>query len=330
MAYNHTTGDGERIFSPLYADVWDTTLKHLNGAAVKVYIALLMHTTQQDRTWFMSIDEIAADAGVGRSAASAGKDKLIEVGLIEQSWRYRDEAGDYHLTDTRPPPRMQGKNVYKVNVKPRATGSENQNHEGGHRVRKSDSIGSENQTLVGSENQTQTITPTPEPPTEPLSPLTPQGGTTGGELDVIESIPVPEKPTGRIKYPPEFNALWDAYPKRTGSKKRAYAQYQKAVKRVSYEELRTAIHALSEWVRRNHKDPKYVVDAERWFRDDRWDDELIDEQARQNSPRRTNTVEAWLGIPEGALGGQGTFGGFDTLRDNTIDGQVIDQRELGR
>lgn len=138
------------------------------------------------------------------------------------------------------------------------------------------------------------------------------------------------KPTVRIKYPPEFNALWNMYPKRTGSKKRAYAQYQKALKRVSYEELQTAIHDLSDWVKRNHKDPKYVVDAERWFRDDRWDDELIDEQPHQNAPRRPNTMEAWLGIPEGTLGQQGTFGGFDALRDNTIDGQVIDQKELGR
>lgn len=198
MAYNHTTGDGERIFSPLYADVWETTLKHLNGSAVKVYIALLMHTTQQNRTWFMSIDEIAEDAGVGRTAAAKGKDKLIEMGLVEQSWRYRDEAGDYHLTDTRPPPRLQGKNVYKVNVKPASVDAGNREVED-NRCQKTDSIDAGKRHLVDAGKRQQTIAPTTQPPTEPLSPLTPQGGTTGGELAIIESISVPEKPVPKKK-----------------------------------------------------------------------------------------------------------------------------------
>lgn len=197
MAYNHETSDGERIFSPLYADVWDTTLKHLNGSAVKVYIALLMHTTQQDRTWFMSIDEIAEDAGISRSAASDGKNKLVEVGLIQQRWRYRDEAGNYHLAIKRPPPRLQGKNVYTVKVKPVSVDAENQ-QEDANRVRNSTPIESENRHLVDAEIQHQTITPTTQPPREPLSPLTPQGGNDnqpGNEIDIFDATVVDDQPT---------------------------------------------------------------------------------------------------------------------------------------
>lgn len=167
MAYNYTTGDGDRIFAPVFADVWETHLKKMNGSDVKVYVALLLHTTQHDRTWFMSIDEISEDAGVSRDTARLSKDRLVGSGLFEQSWRYRDEAGDYHLTDTRPPPRMQAKNVYKVNVKAASVDAENKSGEVS-RGRKSASIDAGNKHLVGADNQQQTRTPTTQPPTEPL------------------------------------------------------------------------------------------------------------------------------------------------------------------
>ena len=256
MAYNYTTGDGERIFSPLYADVWETTLKHLNGSAVKVYIALLMHTTQQDRTWYMSVDEIAADAGVSRGAAFDGKDKLIEVGLVEQSWRYRDEAGDYHLTDTRPPPRMQGKNVYRVSVKPRTAGSENQNHEGVHRVQKSDSIGSENQTLVGSENQTQNITPTPEPPTEPpTEPLSPQGGSSGDERDDFSG---------------DFKEFWEAYPRKKGTKKDVEKIFNRVAEDAGPEALILGAKNFAAECKKNNTQDRYICYPSTFLNQGRW------------------------------------------------------------
>lgn len=166
MPYNYTTGDGDRIFAPVFADVWETHLKKMNGSDVKVYVALLLHTTQHDRTWFMSIDELAEDAGVGRDTARLAKDRLVDAGLFHQSWRYKGEAGDYHLTDTRPPPRMQAKNVYKVNV--RATGVDDENKpDKASRCRKSASIDAENKQHVDAENKQQTITPTTQPPPEP-------------------------------------------------------------------------------------------------------------------------------------------------------------------
>lgn len=210
MAYNHHTGDGDRIFAPVFADVWDVHLKKMNGSDVKVYVALLLHTTQHDRTWFMSIDELSEDAGVSRDTARLSKDRLVESGLFEQSWRYRDEAGDYHLTDTRPPPRMQAKNVYKVNVK--ATGVDAENKRGEvSRGRKSASIDAGNKHLVDADNQQQTRTPTTQPPTEPLSPLPPKGEAAGAPAEPKDSKTEPHQLPQN--WQPD-NKLWEAMSKK--------------------------------------------------------------------------------------------------------------------
>lgn len=255
MAYNHTTGDGERIFSPVYADVWETNLKNMNGADVKVYIALLMHTTQHDRTWFMSIDEMAEDAGVSRSTAAAAKDRLVDAGLFTQAWRYRNEAGDYHLTDTRPPPRMQGKNVYKVNVKPTFVESEN-HHDSGDRVRKSESIESENRTLVESENRNPTRAPSPEPPTR--APL--MHGSSESET---------AKPS-RNDYPDAFNEFWFAYPKAgRNAKKPAFKAWQKAVKTTDPSVI---LSGAKRYAADPNRSDAFTKWAQGWLNDGRWED----------------------------------------------------------
>ena len=289
MSYNHETSDGERIFSPLYADVWDTTLKHLKGSAVKVYIALLMHTTQQDRTWFMSIDEIAEDAGISRSAASDGKNKLVEVGLIQQRWRYRDEAGNYHLAIKRPPPRLQGKNVYTVKVKPVSVDAENQ-QEDANRVRNSTSIESENQHLVESEIQHQTITPTPEPPTEPLPPLIPQGGDDHPSAD-------------------RFDEFWEVVPKKVG-KQAAKRAWMKAIKKADPSVI---IAGMKRYRDDPNRSDAFTKNPQGWLNDGRWEDDPL---PSRNAPS-TNTAEAWLGITHQPQ----SFG-------SVLDGEVIDQREL--
>lgn len=104
-SYSHKTGDGERIFAPVFANVWENSLRGLSDGSVKVYVALLMHTTVRDRTRFLSIEEMATDAGVSVSTAKRAKDELIKAGLINQRWRVKDDDGEFRVVDHRPPPK---------------------------------------------------------------------------------------------------------------------------------------------------------------------------------------------------------------------------------
>lgn len=304
MAYNHHTGDGDRIFAPIFADVWESDLKKMNGSDVKVYVALLLHTTQHDRTWFMSIDEMAEDAGVGRSTAAAAKDRLVESGLICQTWRYRDEAGDYHLTDTRPPPRLQGKNVYKVNVRPQYVESENRTH-GSDRVQKSEPIESENRTLVESENRKQTRTPSPEPPPEPLSPLAPQGadGASAAEGDPAMA---------------RFQEFYDVYDRK---KKRPDAEraWKKAVKKADPQVIIDAAVVFIESQKATNKHPQYTPFPATWLNGEQWNDEIDFPASGQHQGRSTNDLGDWL-PPSRPTTAQLTYDA-DLLNANVIDHQ---------
>ena len=277
MAYNHTTGDGDRIFSPMYADVWEENLKGMNGSDVKVYIALLMHTTQHDRTWFMSIDELAEDAGVSRSTASAAKDRLVESGLVVQAWRYRDEAGDYHLTDTRPPPRLQGKNVYKVNVRP-----------GADRVRKSEPIESENRNLVESENRNQTIAPSPQPPPEPLSPLAPQGAddaSVAEEGAQAQPSLLPETTTPAApSLTDEFDTWWQQVPRKK-AKADARKAFKAARKKATLQQLVDGLEASMRQWQAEGRDVSKIPYPATWLRAESWLDEHDQWQAPQQQRR---------------------------------------------
>ena len=290
MAYSYSTGDGDRIFAPVFADVWDTHLKHMTGSAVKVYVALLLHTTQHDRTWFMSIDEIAEDAGVSRDTARVSKDRLIEAGLFEQSWRYRDDAGDYHLTDTRPPPRLQAKNVYKVNVRAAAVDAENQSGVE-PRGRKSASIEAENQHLVDAENQQQTITPSPEPPPEPSSPLTPRGA---DDASVAEAD-APRADDLEV----EFTQWWSIVPRKK-AKGDARKAFKAARKLASLDELTEGmIRSRRRWEAEGRDASKIPYPAT-WLRAESWADEDDDWSTPARPAAQGNTLGAWLGTQAGS------------------------------
>lgn len=296
MSYSEITNDGERMFSPVYHDVWQRQLKYMNGADVKVYFALLAHTTQKDRTWFMSIQELAEDAGVSPSTASAAKDRLVEAGLIRQSWRYRDEAGDYRLTDTRPPPRMQGKNVYTVSVYPGNVDTENRDHASTPRPRKSEPIDSDNRSLVGSENRKQTVAPSPEPPPEPLSPLTPKGddGASTAKDEPESASKTAKKIRTRHEYPPEFEEFWKMWPNQRGqSKFEVSKKFATALKAADAE-------TILEGARRFADDPNlnvsYCPAPTTWLNNRRWEAGPLPARSKPAAAADKNSREAW-GLP---------------------------------
>lgn len=324
MSYNFTNGDGERIFSPVYADVWDLVLKGMTGGAVKVYLALLMHTTQQDRTWYMSLDEIAEDAGVSRSTAADAKDRLIEAGLIVQAYRFKGNDGEYHIAEFLPSVQTRAKSLYKVNVRPPSARSENRTN-----------TRSENRTNARSENRTSTRSPYPGAPTpdKPSPPSPPEGVGSNEEPEVWENlslpIPVPDTnaPTGsparpeipdetpgpvtapdrgeadtspapapspaprpgegRVpdKYTPEFEDWWSRYPKRAG-KRDAFKAWWKVVRTLSPTELNAHTDRYAAWVAAGGvSEVKYVPAGSKWLNGERWLDEL-------EAPKGTNAARA--------------------------------------
>jgi uncharacterized protein YdaU (DUF1376 family) len=67
-----------------------------------------------------------------------------------------------------------------------------------------------------------------------------------------------------------FEQFWKTFPRHEGSKAKAKEQYEKALQKVSHEELLGAVNRLVA----SKPDPKYIKHAERWLRDERWNDEI--------------------------------------------------------
>lgn len=84
------------------------------------------------------------------------------------------------------------------------------------------------------------------------------------------------------QYTAEFDAWWSLYPRKIG-KRKAFAEFQRAKKRVGLEQLTAGVKAYAASVR--GKDPQYIVYAERWLSSGRYDDDLKGEsQDGQPSP----------------------------------------------
>lgn len=151
----------------------------------------------------------------------------------------------------------------------------------------------------------------------------------GSNVDhLTQSEPKPEPKENLIDHSgnDRFDEFWSVVPKKVG-KRAAERAWEKAIKNTSPD-------VIIEGMKRYRDDPNrsdaFTKNPQGWLNDGRWMDDPLPARGEERAPRRSNTMEAWLGIPEGTLDQQEAFGGFDALRDNTIDGQVIDQKELGR
>jgi hypothetical protein len=79
------------------------------------------------------------------------------------------------------------------------------------------------------------------------------------------------------KYTPEFCEFWKAYPARNGKKvgkAEAFKEYKIAIKLVSHSELLTAIKSQTESAKHDDDYSRFVVDACRWLKRRRWEDEI--------------------------------------------------------
>lgn len=93
----------------------------------------------------------------------------------------------------------------------------------------------------------------------------------------------------RNSYPESFETWWKIWPKRTSNKKSAYRQWVKAVDRIHVDDLNARTRNLRAFIDAGHQEVRFIKDAERWLRDDHWDDVL---EVPQNRPQQHGGVPA--------------------------------------
>ncbi|MGV3159842.1 hypothetical protein ACEE23_01905 [Corynebacterium sp. 32222D000AT] len=107
------------------------------------------------------------------------------------------------------------------------------------------------------------------------------------------------------KYPADFEDWWHLYPRKQG-KRKALAEWRRATKRVSQQELNAKTQRFADFHATQGTDKQYIPLPTTWLARDGWDDELISHNPQP--AQDTNTLNAWLGVPDNA---------------NIIEGEVV-------
>lgn len=225
-------GDVPRVMIPLAM-----AQQPCGAPATRAYTALAYRADNTSGLVDSTLEQIAQDAGMSRTQAAAGVAALIKAGWIEQVRQGNSRRS----------------NKYRMRATPVLDSAEIRmvNHPEIRTV----------QTAGPSGNPDQTIRKSGPPLVSSLlSPTT--SPASGGVGDDAKTSKTPE-------YTAEFEAFWNAYPKRNGQrvgKKAAGREWTKALKSTTAEHLMAAV-------------AKYAVtcngfpkDAERFLRDEIWAD----------------------------------------------------------
>ena len=91
-------------------------------------------------------------------------------------------------------------------------------------------------------------------------------------------------------YSPEFERLWQAYPRKTG-KGAAWAAWQRIRQRPDIETLVSALTAQSRSVKWTEEDGRFIPHPATWLNQRRWDDDLF--SAPPSAPPPDPTKRSW-------------------------------------
>ena len=151
-----------------------------------------------------------------------------------------------------------------------------------------------------------------------------------GEVTTLPEPPVPASDaTGQTKpkrttYPQAFNAWWSAYPKhKNGSKKSAYAEWQRATKIIDA----TDLHRLTEAYAANPgvSSVDYCPDAHRWLRGRRWETVTeTDHRVTDSHQQPRETIADWGASPQAADYFGLPWGDTPTETATYVDAEVVD------
>ena len=128
----------------------------------------------------------------------------------------------------------------------------------------------------------------------------------------------------RDSYPPAFHAWWSAYPKhRNGSKKSAYAEWQRATKIIDA----TDLHRLTEAYAANPgvSSVDYCPDAHRWLKGRRWETVTeTDHRVTDRHQQPRETIADWGASPQAADYFGLPWGDTPTDTANYVDAEIVD------
>jgi hypothetical protein len=90
----------------------------------------------------------------------------------------------------------------------------------------------------------------------------------------------------RISYPPEFENLEKKYPRRDGSKEKAFESYQAALKRgIDHGRLESGVRAYADYVARERTENRHIAHFTTWLNQSRWESDY--------SPTSQRKPDSW-------------------------------------
>lgn len=73
-------------------------------------------------------------------------------------------------------------------------------------------------------------------------------------------------------YAPEFLDFWEKYPRRDGSKAKAFEIYRSAIEKgISHERIESSVRAYAEYVAREGTETRHIAHATTWLSQSRWE-----------------------------------------------------------
>ncbi|PRY43293.1 hypothetical protein [Umezawaea tangerina] len=241
-------GDVPRVMIPL-----DIHPRQVCGAAAaRVYAALAYRADNRTGLVDSTLEQIAADADMGRSQAAAGVKRLIADRWIEQV-----RKGNSRVS-----------NKYRMHAAPTALDrpeSRTVDHPENRTVQPSGQSGIPDQTVrnSGPPLVSSLLSPTTSPANGGRDDLS------AGSIPGLLVAPTPPHTAATASHAAEFEAFWSAYPKRNGQrvgKKAATREFAKARKTATAEQLLAAVVKYAATCN------GYPKDAERFLRDEIWAD----------------------------------------------------------
>ena len=125
-----------------------------------------------------------------------------------------------------------------------------------------------------------------------------------------------------------FEEFWEVVPKKVG-KQAAKKAWVKAIKATDPDVI---IAGMKQYRDDPNRSDAFTKNPQGWLNDGRWEDDPLPARAESHPGKKANTVENWLGLPEGSLDGRNPFSSdpfADPYADHgVIDGTVIEQKEL--
>lgn len=110
-----------------------------------------------------------------------------------------------------------------------------------------------------------------------------------------EPEPEPDKldksnltPKAPKDYSDDFENLWLIYPRKDGSKKKAYESYKAAIRSgVGHARIESGVRAYADYVRAERMEQRYIAHATTWLNQGRWE---ADYSAKQAEPRKSGWI----------------------------------------